>query len=153
MKPLSGQVEWSTWGSKLDNMFAPVFAVNEAEAETPKNKNKSVRNYSKNNNSNSNSKNLDIESGNSKNNNNKGSSSSSNSKIAHYWTAENADQAPQHRSTYEDRNGKKLSDAEVENLISGKKTFNFRYFYLDGVVHEYFEIPCLCMYVCMSGLS
>ena len=86
-------------------------------------------------------------------NNNKGSSSSSNSKIAHYWTAENADQAPQHRSTYEDRNGKKLSDAEVENLISGKKTFNFRYFYLDGVVHEYFEIPCLCMYVCMSGLS
>ena len=30
MKPLSGQVEWTTWGSKLDNIFAPVFASSPA---------------------------------------------------------------------------------------------------------------------------
>jgi hypothetical protein len=27
MTPLDGQVEWSTWGSKLENMFSPIFAT------------------------------------------------------------------------------------------------------------------------------
>ncbi len=35
MEPLSGQVEWSTWGSKLENMFSIIFA----EVPTLKNSN------------------------------------------------------------------------------------------------------------------
>ena len=26
MEPLSGRVEWSTWGSKLESIFQPIFA-------------------------------------------------------------------------------------------------------------------------------
>lgn len=26
MEPLKGQVEWSTWGSKLESIFSPVFS-------------------------------------------------------------------------------------------------------------------------------